>query len=202
MFVVLEVSAQPTPSDIVCRGELGHRSGPKLRVPCQEGHNLDRIHVSDGAQAPPPRIAVAIRRQQVPPQLHLNLEGGLHRLQDVLAVRCLGCVINVPRILLGIPVVASGRNRIVGIQGPAGELLRRSVQNIVHVGTARDNAKLIADGGDTRSHPEIVFREIDYPAALAVIEAPGVQKRTPGLLFLRRQTLPHRVAIQVGAEVA
>src|SRR4051812_5208265 len=114
----------------------------------EESNDLQRVFITDRAQAATPWIAVPIGRKQVPPRSHLSLKAGLEFLHHVGAPDVLRSKIHISGIFVGVAVKTAGWERVVGMEVPVDELLGGSIENIVHVSVIGDDAKLIIHGGE------------------------------------------------------
>src|SRR5580765_3988060 len=122
MPVVLEVFPQPLPRPVVLGGELFEWRRPELGVEREETRNLERVEIADQTQTASPRVAVAISRDEVPPQLHLRLQRRPQRVEEVLASGNLRRVPEVSRVLVGVAIVAASGQGVVREERPGGEL--------------------------------------------------------------------------------
>src|SRR5207237_7884637 len=109
------VVSKPAPRLIVGARQSVERRGTKLRVSREEGDYLKRVLVRDDAEASTPRVAVAVRLNQVPPKAHLRFQGWAHGVLYVAASRSLARVEDEARVLVRVAVEAARRRRMVRV---------------------------------------------------------------------------------------
>src|SRR5205085_2354480 len=114
--LVVVIMAQPAPRLIVRARQLRERRGAKLWMAREEADDLQSVFITDDAETAPPRIAVTIRLDQIPPQTHLRFERRPHRVLYVLASGRIGRVPHKARILVRVTIKAARRRRIVGVE--------------------------------------------------------------------------------------
>src|SRR6185369_1241284 len=132
------------------------------------------------AKAAPPRIAVAIVLYQVPPKPHLCCQRRFERHKKIRPSRRLSRVPNKSRVLIRVAIETSSLRRIVRVDRSAGELLSRSVQQIVDQFAIFEQAKLEVDCSDSRRDAQIILRQVDHVTGLRVVELAWVKQLTPG----------------------
>src|SRR6266446_1910451 len=74
MSFVLEIIAQPAPRRVIRRSNLRERHGAELWIFADKCRDFHGVHITDRPEAASPGVAVAVRREQIPPQSHLFLE--------------------------------------------------------------------------------------------------------------------------------
>src|SRR5260370_29517034 len=67
----IEIVSQPRPSVKISGGQLRERCRPELGMNAEKRGDLESVHVTDGAKASSPGVAVTVFGQQIPPELHL-----------------------------------------------------------------------------------------------------------------------------------
>src|SRR2546429_9479833 len=100
MGLIAIIIAQVAPGLKVVGGNIGKRRRPKLRMVSEKTCNLGCIEITDNALAAAPVIAVAIFRNQVPPETHLSCQRRPQLLQQVLAPGFFSSLPNVTRIFV------------------------------------------------------------------------------------------------------
>ena len=196
------ITSKPAPSLIVRARQVVERRGTKLGVSREEGDNLKRVLVRDDAEASAPRVAVAVRLDQVPPKAHLRFQGRSHRVLYVNAPRSLARVEDEARVLVRVAVEASRRRRVVRVEAAARERSRRARDDAVQESAVFQESELIADARDARGDAEVVLRQVDDTLRLRVVEGRHVEELSPFGALVFAERLPHGVRSEVAPEVA
>ena len=124
MRALVVITSKPAPRLIVRARQVVERRGTKLGVSREEGDNLKRVLVRDDAEASAPRVAVAVRLDQIPPKAHLRFQGRSHGVLYVNAPRSLARVEDEARVLVRVAVEAPRRRRVVRVESAARERSR------------------------------------------------------------------------------
>src|SRR6266705_6791572 len=90
MRLIVVVMPQPAPGLIISTRQVFEWRRTKLRVAREKANDLERVFITNYAHAATPRVAIAIRQNQVPPQLHLLFQRRPDGIENVLSAGCFG----------------------------------------------------------------------------------------------------------------
>src|SRR5688572_28189505 len=116
MPVVDVTGADPSPCEVVQARDIRDRRRAKLGVFTEESSYFECVEIADKALASAPVVTIALVRNEVPPKSHLGLHRGPQFLENVLAPDGLSGLPTEANVLIGISIVASVWQIIVGIQ--------------------------------------------------------------------------------------
>src|SRR6266404_6984624 len=100
MRLIVVIVPQPAPGLIISTRQLLEWCRTKLRVAREKANDLERVFITDYAHAATPRVAVAVRQNQVPPQPHLLFQRRPDGIENVLSAGCFGGQPNETRVFV------------------------------------------------------------------------------------------------------